>query len=216
MYFPMKKSYEALLEAIRTKCQQNHWFGPDESSPLRRKRVSMDNPNRFGFVFPPATEEQLHMTEILLDLPLPPLLRTLYVQIANGGFGTGTGLRGVVDGYGKPGTIYPDDDETIVGVYQFGSRNGTIDLAEQSGRGLNYTHVSLELPYGVWPKQLLPICDLGCVKEACIDSQERMFIAAPIDSNEVYWLRQLPWSFEEWLWRWIRGEKLASRDTKIA
>src|SRR5947209_7431873 len=76
------QKYEALLEAIRAKCQQNHWFGPDESSPLRRKRVSMDNPNRFGFVFPPATEEQLRMTETLLNLPLPPLLRALLNKVS--------------------------------------------------------------------------------------------------------------------------------------
>src|SRR5713101_8141546 len=37
--------------------------------------------------YPPATEEQLRASEQALGFLLPPLLRTLYAQVANGGFG---------------------------------------------------------------------------------------------------------------------------------
>src|SRR5437764_4002398 len=97
----MNTSYEALFKNIRTKCRREHWYGPEGSSPLWRKNVSPDNPNRFSFVLPPASEEQLLMTETTLGFPLPPLLRLLYAQIANGGFGPGGGLRGAYEGYGR-------------------------------------------------------------------------------------------------------------------
>lgn len=204
----MNNSYENLLESIRAKCQQEHWFGPKLLSPARCESVSATDPNRFGFVFPAASEEQLQLTESLLGFPLPPLLRALYVEIANGGFGPGTGLRGVLDGYGKPGTMYPNEDETIIGTYQFESRKGTTTLVEQAMQEEEQSLVCLQIPYGIWPAQVLPICHLGCVQEACIDSRQRMFIAAPINSNEVYGFYQLPWTFEEWLWRWIKNEHL--------
>ncbi len=56
-----------------------------------------------SLAFPPATEAQLRRTEELLELSFPPLLRALYTQIANGGFGPG-GLQserisGVLGGF---------------------------------------------------------------------------------------------------------------------
>jgi hypothetical protein len=40
-----------------------------------------------SFTYPPATEEQLVATEAQLGFPLPPLLRLLYREVANGGNG---------------------------------------------------------------------------------------------------------------------------------
>ena len=48
--------------------------------------------------FPSATEEQLQETEEWLGFPLPPLLRLLYTRVANGGFGPGYGITGVIGG----------------------------------------------------------------------------------------------------------------------
>src|SRR5215469_9826481 len=39
------------------------------------------------FSYPPATEEQVVTTEAQLGFPLPPLLRLLYREVANGGNG---------------------------------------------------------------------------------------------------------------------------------
>src|SRR5205085_3391866 len=113
----------------------------------------------------------------------PPLLRALYTQVANGRFGPGAGLKGIVGGYGslKSGTHTPDT-ETIVNQYLWRSHKRTFDFAEYLGQDVA-TPIDLEIPYGEWPKQVLPICNLGCVQEACVDNQEHMFIAAPTDSN---------------------------------
>jgi hypothetical protein len=53
-----------------------------------------------GFEFPPASEEQLQATEEALGIPLPPMLRALYAQVANGGFGPACGITGAC---GEPG-----------------------------------------------------------------------------------------------------------------
>jgi hypothetical protein len=57
-------------------------------------------------------------------------------------------------------------------------------------------------------QHLLPMCDLGCCQDACVDDQERMFIVAATESNDFYALEQLPWDFEEWLWRWVRDDDI--------
>src|SRR5207253_5237760 len=141
---------------IRARCQPEHWFGPDCSNPKQyegilaydphfdtrsMESVAADDPNRFGFVFSPASKEQL------LGFSLPPLLRALYANIANGGFGPGGGLKGVVGGYGsvESGT-HSFDTETIIDQYLWRSHKGTFDLAEYN-RQEKRTY--LEVPYGV-------------------------------------------------------------------
>src|SRR5579884_2490849 len=109
---------ETLVNAIKTKCQQEHWFGPDMDNPKQYEDILLynphfdrrtlkeatrpDNPLRFGFTFPPASEEQLQETERRIGFPLPAPLRALYTQVANGGFGPGLGLYGVLGGYKGP------------------------------------------------------------------------------------------------------------------
>jgi hypothetical protein len=201
----MSQSYNLLFEAIRTKCQRERWFGPELLSPEQREYVPDDDPHRFGFVFAPATEEQLQATEIELGCPLPPLLRALYAQVANGGFGPGTGLRGVYNGYKG---IYPDQDGSIPNQKHIGTFSFTTYQEQASQAVVQGKRAHMIIPHGNWLNHLLPICDLGCCEEACIDSQERVFIVAPIDSDEAYGLFQLPWNFEELLWRWVRNEDI--------
>jgi len=133
-----------------------------------------------------------------------------YSEIANGGFGPGGGFYGIAGGYGstESGT-HTDDIQTLINRYEGRSYKRLVDLSEHAQQKQSPEKpLSLLIPYGEWWQELLPICDLGCVQEVCIDSQERLFVVAPIDSNEVYWLSQLPWTLEEWLWRWIRNEDL--------
>lgn len=110
----MQNVPDALFEAIRTRCRQVSWFGPDAFKPDREVQpqpddpfldehasapAAQDDPYQAGFVFPPATAEQIRVTERNLGFALPHMLRDLYLRVANGGFGPGTGLRGVEGGY---------------------------------------------------------------------------------------------------------------------
>jgi hypothetical protein len=200
----------SLFEGIRAKCQRERWFGPYFFSPKRRTQVQDDDPNRVGFMLPPAGDEQVQATEARLGVSLPPLLKTLYSEIANGGFGPGGGFYGIAGGYGsvESGTS-ADDRQTLINRYEGRSHKRLVDLSEYTQQEQNHEKpINLLIPYGEWWRELLPICDLGCVQEVGVDNQECVFVVAPIDSNEVYWLSQLPWTLEEWLWRWVRNEGL--------
>jgi hypothetical protein len=51
----------------------------------------------------PATPATVAEAEELAGRPLPPLLRRLYLEVGNGGFGPGYGLLGLRDGYRADG-----------------------------------------------------------------------------------------------------------------
>lgn len=63
----MKVRYRAICERIKARAQAQTW-----------------EPNR-EFSMPPATTEELRTTEEALCFSLPPMLRTLYMDVANGG-----------------------------------------------------------------------------------------------------------------------------------
>jgi len=79
------------------------WYAPDERIFDHRRYIdehgkfrhhAITHDSRTGFEFPPATEEQIQVTEEALGIPLLPLLRALYTRLANGGFGPACGLQG--------------------------------------------------------------------------------------------------------------------------
>jgi hypothetical protein len=107
-----------------------------------------------GFEYPPATAAQLHDTEQALGFPLPAVLKSLYTQVANGGFGPGYGIIGCIDGFGEAGNL--------VEGYQFHViRNQLIDIDKRE-------YVS-EMPETYWPRFLVPLCDLGEAAVLCLD-----------------------------------------------
>lgn len=185
-----------LFEQIRAKCQREHWYGGSLLSP-KNLLVSEQNATRSGFAFPPASEEQVRQTEEKLGFALPISLRELYMHVANGGFGPGTGLRGVTGGYSDY-----DEDNTLATCYLSYTRKGCIALSDAIVEQKQcHPTVCLTLPYTVWPCQLLLLLDLGCTQQICIDPQDNLFLTAPGEHEERYQLVQLPWTLTEWLWR---------------
>jgi SMI1/KNR4 family protein SUKH-1 len=63
---------------------------------------------------PPATPEALAEAENVIGLPMPPLLRRLYLEVANGGFGPNEGILGVRGGTSQ------GNFEDIADLYQGG------------------------------------------------------------------------------------------------
>jgi len=100
------REYQWLCDAIRQKCETQQWYGPDFRSPAWAYMVAEDDPHRVGFWFPPAAQEELKVTEVILGFSLPPILRALYTQVANGDFEPAYSMRGVIGGApGEAGTI---------------------------------------------------------------------------------------------------------------
>ncbi|EFH89363.1 hypothetical protein Krac_10913 [Ktedonobacter racemifer DSM 44963] len=101
--------YKRLCERIVERCRQQNWYGPDYHSytshrgyfyidgELQSREPSHDLETHFEF--PLATEEQLRLSEAVMGFEHPPFLRALYLQVANGGFGPGSGLTGALGGF---------------------------------------------------------------------------------------------------------------------
>ncbi len=207
----MHTAYTRLFDRIRDKCQRNGWYGGDLLDP-RWLAMQPDHPQRMAFAYPPANEEQLAATEAVLEFTLPPLLRALYAEVANGGFGPGVGIRGALGGYGSP---TDDPGNTIVGYYHFHKQQAQlVDLAAYAERWKQVEpgrrrDAYLLLPYAVWPEQVLSLEDLGCCQDVCLDCKTgSVYCTAPTANNDEYIIWLVASSLEHYLERWLTDETL--------
>ena len=219
---PMQ-NYDTLFIAIRQKCQLEHWYGPDMDDPDRwdkyGKRGSgkivftpvkkpSDHPQHTGFAYPPATEKHLRSTEEALGFPLSPLLRALYAQVANGGFGPFYGLIGVRGGAPSSGgaTIegyYPHSPEPcrIISLSEC-----AIDVQASSSS----KHPHLLVPDDAWPERLLMICEYGCCIYFYVDAATEQIFESYVTEDDHTVVTAVASSLQEWLLRWTRDEELTS------
>ena len=93
----------------------------------------------------PASPEVVAAAEDSLGFPLPSLLKALYLEVANGGFGPGYGVLGVAGGHRT------DEGDAIDEFYAV--------LASRDP----------EDPVWDWPAGLLPFCHWGCAIYSCVD-----------------------------------------------
>ena len=142
--------------------------------------------------YPPASNAQIEAAEAQVGWRLPALLRNIYMQVGNGGFGPGYGLLGV----GGGATSY-------VGPITFSA----IELHAAF-------LVRRELP-PPWPRHFLPIVDWGCEIYAVLDCASDEGPVYALDPNRH---GDGPWrcdckvhgaTLEAWLRRWLEGEDLA-------
>jgi len=139
---------------VRVRLPYKVGFAPDELLDAIRARIA-DPALRIDLktipappLYPPATKESLEAAEAELGFRLPHLLRRLYSEVENGGFGPGAGLVGVRGGH-------PDID----------------------GRPLGALYNALRSEWWP-REGLLPLWDWGCAAWSCVDSRaadERVF-----------------------------------------
>ena len=142
-------------------------------------------------VFPPTTMKSVESAESKLGFILPSLLRDIYTQVANGGFGPGYGLIGLDDG------AHDDLGKSITDLYL---------LYKQDDPQDHLWH---------WPDRLVPICHWGCAIYSCIDCSQ---LTAPmINFDPNHYEEGISWdkafipqraSFNKWFEGWLNGEKL--------
>jgi len=138
-----------------------------------------------------ANPTTLANDEARLGFALPPLLKQLFLEFGNGGFGPGYGLIGMTGGA-------PDDTgKTALEIY------------------LQFRSADEEEPGFCWPQSLLPICHWGCASLSCISCDEQdypMYIFDPnAHSEETSWkdafFKEAP-AFESWITSWAEGVDL--------
>src|SRR5262249_1691092 len=109
----------------------------------RAPRLSLDDP-----LPPPVKRDTVREAEDRLGFALPPLLCRLWIEIANGGFGPGSGLVGLQGGQVDDASRKPLPDLYLDAI---------ADPAWESFLG------------EPWPARLVPVCDWGCLHQSAID-----------------------------------------------
>jgi hypothetical protein len=136
----------------------------------------------------PATEAGLAVAEARLGVVLPPLLRRLYLEVANGGFGPGSGIVGISGGWTT------DRGRTIEDLFAEMSDSTTED------------------PRWVWPAGLVPLVDFsgtfGCVDASGPDGRIVEWDPDELDDGgaDRGWsrsFREVAPSLDAWLQAWL-------------
>src|SRR5947209_3673304 len=115
----------------------------DESFVSRIKEHAASQPR--SIPFPPVSDRDIEEAETRLKFSIPPLLKAVYLQVGNGGFGPSRGgsIIGLEGGYAS-------DFGTLVEAYE--QLKG-----DQALEGKK------------WRASLLPICEWGCNIFSCVD-----------------------------------------------
>ena len=139
--------------------------------------------------YPPADAAECAAAEARLRFPLPASVRRVYTAVANGGFGPGYGLIGLIGGAPL------DTGDSAISLYERWR-----------------DEPDPEDPAWAWPAGLLPVSHWGCAIYSCVDCTrpEAPVIRFDPNGHEL----GTPWgpafrpeaaSFEEWLGRWAAG-----------
>jgi hypothetical protein len=221
-----------LCERILERCRQRNWYGPDhhmggfigyyyQDGVLQDRRLTHDP--RAGFEFPPATEDQLRMTEDVMGFSLPPLLRILYLRIANGGFGPDTGLIGALGGFCywvRQDPRYHDLMKAVL-ISQYGEafcqesypylfNSIPFDLEEHEKE---YGDPRLiRLSQREWPTYFLQLCQWQSEDAIYLHARSGRLYLVTVGFGETLkgekaltWLHRQDGSLEDWLEHWLDG-----------
>jgi hypothetical protein len=151
---------------------------------LRTKMTDLRGPSH---TLKPGNPAEIANDETRLGYTLPSLMKRIYIEIGNGGFGPGYGLIGLTNG------IPDDTGKTGPAIY------------EQFRKG------SPDEPNWKWPDGLLPICHWGCAILSCVDSNFRMRIFDPNVYGGNDWADAFfeeSADFETWIKAWASGVDL--------
>jgi hypothetical protein len=126
-----------------------------------------------------------------MGFTLCPLLKRIYTEVANGGFGPGSGIIGVADGY-----------------------------TDDWGYNLEdlYVYFTVGLHYDTswrWPPGLLPFCHWGYTTYSCVDCSQPRFPVLIIDPDykeqgddmEEMFIEHKD-SITDWFNDWLEGKDL--------
>ena len=138
---------------------------------------------------PSLSQEALEQAQATLGLRLPLAVRDLYGRVANGGFGPGYGIIGLVGGF------LSDLKKDVVEEYKLRRGDGPWNEGPE------------------WPMAILPICHWGCAIYSCVDCAEPATRIVRFDPNPVDGDWSIAWgdegyTLEGWLAAWLDGTEL--------
>ncbi|GCE15025.1 hypothetical protein [Tengunoibacter tsumagoiensis] len=228
-----ESDFSNLCQRILERCHQQRWYGPDihlgkhgghyfENGSLHSRELTHDP--HTGFEFPKASEAQLQMTEEVMGFAHPPLLRALYLQVANGGFGPDTGLIGSLGGFCYWVRQDPRYKEMMMNdlVKEFGEafchKNypflfQTIDIDLEQFEQEHGDPRLIRLSEREWPTSFLHICDWQSEDAFYLHARSgRLYLVTVGYGEETLSgektfsrLHRQDGSFEDWWERWLDG-----------
>jgi hypothetical protein len=147
-----------------------------------------DRNRQFGGLYSPAGRSVIVDAENKLGFRLPPLLREIYSELANGGFGPGYGLIGLTGGYTVEELAL--SEMSLVENYFYELSLGDEFFVDSSEVGVP------------WPEQLVEFCYLGCQGTYAVDCSH---LAYPVRQTDFGKLLKPETTFDELMERWAAG-----------
>lgn len=143
---------------------------------------------------PPAPAEAADELEAALGHPMPTLLRRLYCEVANGGFGVDGEVVALVD---TGGPWYSDED-SLTDIYHRGP-----NVPEEKA---------------IYPPHVMPLVTLGCAIWWFIDLRSphgQMWGWDPHGPCERHRLFLERFTLAEWLTDWLQGNRTFPRPPEV-
>jgi hypothetical protein len=157
------------------------------------------DPRRRGFAYPPATERQLQAAETALGFALPPLLRSLYKHVANGGFGPSYGIIGVAGGF----PLEDDMGVDLVSAYELSTTGKRLVALRDFEEQLS-SHGHLAIPSDAHVSGLLRLAYEGCgITYELHAASGKVFWDLGGAGDGTYSLELKAPSLEAWLNAWL-------------
>ncbi len=144
-----------------------------------------------NILFPPLSTNEILAAEEALGFQLTPVLRRIYTETANGGFGPSYGLLGVCGG------MLNEDGNDATRQYT------------------QYRELDPNDAHWFWPEGVLPLGHLGCAMYLCVDCSRQDGPVIWFEPNahldgETWKTSFVPFahSTEEWLAAWLDGNDI--------
>lgn len=154
----------------------------------------------------PVKAEEVAQAEMQLGFELPSLLRRVYLEVGNGGFGPGYGLF--------PLNTHHLSTDSLVTAY--------LGMRSLSQKDIDEHWADEEVKPSLWPERVLMLCDWGCNIYSCLNCAAPDLPILRMDSNVnflVEWAIEAS-SLQRWLEAWLDGKPLFALDwgqaTKVA
>jgi hypothetical protein len=149
---------------------------------------------------PPVTMTPIMEAEAKLGFPLPPLLKRIYCEVGNGGFGPGFGLFKLA----LDRAVDHEHDDALVDTY--------LALHPAINRAVIFPPVErrAEAQQPIkYPEQVLMICEWGCNIYSFVDCSSPEYRVLRKDHNYslTEHVLESP-SFHQWLEAWLAGVPL--------
>jgi hypothetical protein len=126
-----------------------------------------------------ASEDSVRLAEASLGFAFPELLKSIYLNVANGGFGPGYGIIGVAGGHRS-------------------DLGNVVETFSEIKRGAAYLGLK-------WNPKLLPFCGWGCNIFSCVDCSSPRNLIYRSDECKA---RPVDYGLEDFFERWLDGEDL--------